>query len=75
MNLFNQDPEITSYVVIVLEAGGFMPKLIVEERSRLGPEVYKRCPQKLEPFQSYRLAKTEARHWARYLGVPVRGWA
>lgn len=67
--------EIKSYVVIVLEAGGFMPKLIVEERSRLGAEVYKRCPQKLEPLQSYRLAETEAEHWARYLGVPVRRYA
>lgn len=65
------DP-LSSYVIVVLEAGGFMPKLIVEERDRHGCEIHKRCPQKLEPFQCLRLAETEAKHWARYLGVPVR---
>lgn len=66
---------MAEYVVIVLESGGFMPQLIVEEKARYGSEIYKRCAQKLEPFQCLRLAELEAKHWAKYLGVRVRGWA
>jgi hypothetical protein len=66
--------EENRYVMLSWQAGGFTAQMVLEYRTSLGSEIYKRVEQRLEPIQGFRHATNEARRWAEYNNVPFRHW-
>ena len=65
---------IDEWFCVLLRGGGFRPCHVAKVRTRLGSDVSERLIWMDEPYQSWQLAREEARYQAEKCQVKFRDW-